>query len=159
MLRWWLHDPVLPGWNFKSSSRDRVHPTITWGNQFSSWQGGTGFHLIFVYQKPIDSHWFKNVHKVMKFYKEICLIFSRRWRHMHRNNRNNYDLLKCTSIDFFKLIRLVFSRFLYIRGYLGNVRVRVTVTVIRVIFIFLPVHWLKKSDCSNLQTDVLKPII
>ena len=26
-------------------------------------------------QKPIDSHWFKNVHRVMKFYKDICLLF------------------------------------------------------------------------------------
>ena len=52
LFTWWLHDPVLPGWNFNQSTRDRFHPTITWGNQFSSWQGGTGFHLIFVYKNP-----------------------------------------------------------------------------------------------------------
>ena len=29
-------------------------------------------------QKPIDSDWFKNFHKMMKFYKYICLLFSHR---------------------------------------------------------------------------------
>ena len=29
-------------------------------------------------QKPVDSHWFKNVHKMIKFYEGICLLFSRR---------------------------------------------------------------------------------
>ena len=31
-LRWWLHDPGLPGWNFNPSSRGIFHPTITCGN-------------------------------------------------------------------------------------------------------------------------------
>ena len=31
-LRWWFHDPGLPGWNFNPSSRDRFYPTITCGN-------------------------------------------------------------------------------------------------------------------------------
>ena len=50
LLRWWFYDLVLPGWNFNSSSRDRFHPAITWRNQFSSRQGGTGFYLVFVYK-------------------------------------------------------------------------------------------------------------
>ena len=65
-LRWWLHDPVLPGWNFNLSSRDRFHPTITKRNEFSSRQGGTGFHLVFVYKN----------HK----------FFLTNWRHMRRKN-------------------------------------------------------------------------
>ena len=47
-LRWWLHDPSLLGWHFSSSSPDRFHPTITWGNQISSRQGVAVFHLVFV---------------------------------------------------------------------------------------------------------------
>ena len=47
---WWLRDLVLTGWNFNLSSRDRFHPTITWVNWFSSRQGGTAFHLVFVYK-------------------------------------------------------------------------------------------------------------
>ena len=45
ILRWWLHDPGLPGWNFKPSSRDRFHLRLhvkikfrldkAW--QFSTW--------------------------------------------------------------------------------------------------------------------------
>ena len=27
-------------------------------------------------QRPIGSHWFKNFYKKMKFYKDICLLFS-----------------------------------------------------------------------------------
>ena len=33
-------------------------------------------------QKPIDSHWFKKVYKMMKFYKNIVYIFLTDWSHM-----------------------------------------------------------------------------
>ena len=38
-------------------------------------------------QNLLDSHLFKNVHKIMKFCKDICLLFSHKWRHMHPKNR------------------------------------------------------------------------
>ena len=41
ILRWWLHDPSLPGWNFTPSSWDKCHPPITCGNYLLSRQGGT----------------------------------------------------------------------------------------------------------------------
>ena len=47
-VRWWLHDPCLPGWNFTPSSRGRSHPTIACGNLIWSRQGGTVFHLALV---------------------------------------------------------------------------------------------------------------
>ena len=47
-LRWWYHDLGLPGWNFNPFNQDRFHPTILWGNQISSLQGGSVFHLVFV---------------------------------------------------------------------------------------------------------------
>ena len=57
-------------------------------------------------QRPIDSHWFTNFHKKMKLYKDIYLLFSHNLTSYasQKLNRNNYDLLKCTSIDFFKLM-------------------------------------------------------
>ena len=32
----------------------------------------------YLFKKPIGSYWFKNVQKMMKFYKGICLLFSYR---------------------------------------------------------------------------------
>ena len=45
----------------------------------------------------------------MKFYKDICLLFSNILTSYasYKYNRNNYDLLKCTSIYFFKLMRWI----------------------------------------------------
>ena len=43
-LRWRLHDPSLPEWNFTLSSWGRFHPTIVWDiweNQISFWQAGS----------------------------------------------------------------------------------------------------------------------
>ena len=36
-------------------------------------QDVTGFHLLLI-KKPIDSHSFKNIHKMMKFYRDNCLL-------------------------------------------------------------------------------------
>ena len=37
-------------------------------------------------QKPIGSHWFKNIHKMMEFYEDICLLFLTDRRHMRHKN-------------------------------------------------------------------------
>ena len=82
-------------------------------------------HIFFVcnLRTPIGSHWFKKVllelfnlhlylfffHKMMKFYKAIfsAWISSTSVKHFfsQKYNRNIFDLLKCTSMDFFRLFR------------------------------------------------------
>ena len=59
-------------------------------------------HVTTTWKKLINSHWFKNAHKMMKFYKYISLLFSHRLTSYvsKKYNRNNYDLLKCTSMVF-----------------------------------------------------------
>ena len=52
-------------------------------------------------QKPLDFPWFKNVNKMMKFSKDICLLSSHA---PLKYNRNNYDLLKCARINFLKVM-------------------------------------------------------
>ena len=85
----------------------------------------------YILRKPIDSHWFKNLllelvsillclffyHKMMKFYRDFCsvwtsltsveLFYSHRLTSYVSENykRNIFDLLKYTSMDFFKLSR------------------------------------------------------
>ena len=39
---------ALPRWNFNLFGQDRFHPKIAWGNQISSQQRRTFFHLVFV---------------------------------------------------------------------------------------------------------------
>ena len=73
VLKWWLHDLVLSGWNFDPSSWDRFYLTITWETNFypgKTWQVST----YLINKKPIDSHSFKNIHKMMKFYRDNCLL-------------------------------------------------------------------------------------
>ena len=82
-LRWWLHDPVLLGRYFNASSRDRFHPTIAWGNRFSSRQGGTGFRVIptFVYFFLIDWRHLrcKNIIEVTIIYWNVLLWIFSNW--------------------------------------------------------------------------------
>ena len=68
---------------FQPVQSGHIYPTITLGNQFSSWQGGTGFGICL--QNLIDYHWFKNVHKMMKLYKDICLLLSHRLTSCRKN--------------------------------------------------------------------------
>ena len=65
-LSWWC--PILPRWNFNPSSRDRFHPTITWGKSIFIPARWDRFP-----QELIDSYWFRNGHKIMKFFKDDCL--------------------------------------------------------------------------------------
>ena len=110
-LRWWLHDPVLPGWNFNPSSRDRFHPAITWGNHFSSRQGGTGFHLVFVYKNPYISIDLKMFTKWWNSIKTFVYFFLRDWHHMRRKNTIEITTIYWNVLmKFFRVIcQLTFS--------------------------------------------------
>ena len=80
-LNRWLHDPVLPEWKSRTDFTLQLHGEINFhaskARQVSTWYLFTKTHRL-----PL----FKNVHKMMKFYKGICLLFSHRWRHMRRKN-------------------------------------------------------------------------
>ena len=78
-LRWWLHDLVLPGWNFNRSSRNRFDLYDYMGKWIFITARRDRFPPGICIKAPADSHWVKNVHKRMKFYKDICLLFSRRY--------------------------------------------------------------------------------
>ena len=85
------------GMKLQPSSRDGFHPTVTWRNQFSSRLSGTSFHLVLVYkilQIPIYlkmfPKWWNSVKTLFTFFSQITSYTS--WK----DNRNNYDLLKCT---------------------------------------------------------------
>ena len=67
-LRWQLHDPVLLGWSFNLSSRAWFYPSVP------AIRGR--FPPGICLEKSIDSHGLKNLHKMMKFYKNISLLFS-----------------------------------------------------------------------------------
>ena len=43
-------DYMIPVYQYEISTRPAgtFHPTVTWGNQISSREGGTVFHLVFV---------------------------------------------------------------------------------------------------------------
>ena len=58
--------------------RQEVSPYGNKGKSVFIPTGRDMFRSSICLQKPIDSHWFKNIHKMMKFNQGICLLFSHR---------------------------------------------------------------------------------
>ena len=74
-MRWHAKSKQQP-FSIRSARTDftlRLHGEITF-HPGKAGQVSTGTCL----QKPIDSHWFKKVYKMMKFYKDTCFHISHR---------------------------------------------------------------------------------
>ena len=91
LLRWWLHDPGLPGWNFNPPSRGIFHPDYMWKLNFITVRRDSfppaicldlqalslNFfckHVSLRNWKPIDFHWFKK-YLLELFSLQLCLFF------------------------------------------------------------------------------------